>query len=116
MRFKELKRLMTMTRESFFPVVDDEFKLTGILSVPNLRPILFEDTLADLLVVGELADKPVSVGLHESLYEALIKFIRTGYGQIPVIDADEQGRLVGVLSLQELVRAYHLAILRLTGG
>jgi CIC family chloride channel protein len=116
MRFKDLKRLMTMTRESFFPVVDDDFKLTGILSFPNLRPILFEDTLADLLVVGELADKPVSVGLHESLYEALIKFIRTGYGQIPVIDADEQGRLVGVLSLQELVRAYHLAILRLTGG
>jgi CIC family chloride channel protein len=116
MRFKELKRLMTMTRESFFPVVDDEFKLTGILSVPNLRPILFEDTLADLLVVGELADKPVSVGLHESLYEALIKFIRTGYGQIPIVDADEQGRLVGVLSLQELVQAYHLAILRLTGG
>jgi CIC family chloride channel protein len=116
MRFKELKRLMTMTRESFFPVVDDEFKLTGILSVPNLRPILFEDTLADLLVVGELADKPVSVGLHESLYEALIKFIRTGYGQIPVVDDDEQGRLVGMLSLQELVQAYHLAILRLTGG
>jgi len=26
------------------------------------------------------------------------------------------GLLVGVLSLQELVKAYHLAILRLTGG
>jgi len=116
MRFKELKRLMTMTRESFFPVVDDDFKLTGILSFPDLRPILFEDTLSDLLVVGELADKPVSVAVHESLYDALIKFIRTGYGQIPVVDDDEQGRLVGVLSLQELVKAYHLAILRLTGG
>jgi len=115
MRFKELKRLMTMTRESFFPVVDDDFKLTGILSFPDLRPILFEDTLSDLLVVGELADKPASVALHESLYAALIKFIRTGYGQIPVVDDDEQGRLVGVLSLQELVTAYHLALLRLTG-
>jgi len=116
MRFKELKRLMTMTRESFFPVVDDDFKLTGILSFPDLRPILFEDTLSDLVVVGELADNPVSVGLHESLYEALIKFIRTGYGQIPVVDDDDQRRLVGMLSLQELVNAYHLAILRLTGG
>jgi CIC family chloride channel protein len=116
MRFKELKRLMTMTRESCFPVVDDDFKLTGILSFPDLRPILFEDTLSDLVVVGELADNPVSVGLHESLYEALIKFIRTGYGQIPVVDDDDQRRLVGMLSLQELVNAYHLAILRLTGG
>jgi CIC family chloride channel protein len=116
MRLKELKRVMIMTRESFFPVVDDDFKLTGILSLPDLRPILFEDTLSDLLVVGELAEKPVSVALHESLYEALIKFIRTGYGQIPVVDAGDQGRLVGLLSLQELVKAYHLAILRLTAG
>jgi CIC family chloride channel protein len=116
MRFKELRRLMTMTRESFFPVVDDDFKLQGIVSFPDLRPILFEDTLSDLLVVGELADKPVSVGLHESLYDALIKFIRSGYGQIPIVDDGEPGRLVGVLSLQELVRAYHLAMLRLTGA
>jgi CIC family chloride channel protein len=116
MRFKELKRLMTMTRESFFPVVDNDLKLTGILSFPALRPILFEDTLSDLLVVGELADKPVSVALHESLYEALVKFIRSGYGQIPIVDDGMPGRLVAVLSLQELAKAYHLAILRLTGG
>jgi CIC family chloride channel protein len=52
----------------------------------------------------------------DSLYEAVIKFIRSGYGQIPVVDDEDQGRLVGVLSLQELVQAYHLAILRLSGG
>jgi len=115
MRFKELKRFMTTTRESFFPVVDDDFRLRGILSFPDLRPILFEDSLSDLLVVGELAEEPVAVGLNESLYEALTKFIRTGYGQIPIVDDGQPGHVVGMLSLQELVQAYHRAILRLGG-
>ena len=115
MRFKELKRLMTMTRESFFPVVDDDFRLRGILSFRDLRPILFEDSLSDLLVVGELAKEPVALWLNESLYEALTKFIRTGYGQIPIVDDGQPGHVVGMLSLQELVHAYHRAILRLSG-
>jgi CBS domain containing-hemolysin-like protein len=45
----------------------------------------------------------------------LVKFIRTGYGRIPVIDDEQPARVIGTLSLQELVNAYHLAILRLTG-
>jgi CIC family chloride channel protein len=114
MRFKDLKRLMTMTRESFFPVVDDDFRLRGILSFPDLRPILFEDSLSDLLVVGELAEPPVALTPNENLYEALVKFIRTGYGRIPVVDDKQPGWVIGMLSLQELVNAYHRAILRLT--
>lgn len=113
MRLAELKRLMPLTRESFFPVVDEKFKLVGILSFPGLRAILFEDALADLLVVGELAEEPVSIGLNDTLYEALIKFIGTGYGQIPIVGDAEAGSLTGVLSLEELVRAYHQEMMRL---
>ncbi len=117
MRFKEMKRLMTRTRESFFPVVDEETRLVGILSFPNLRAILFEDSLSELIVVGDLAEKPVSVGLNETLYEALIKFIRSGYGQIPILAEDDRsGRLAGVLSLEELMEAYHQEMIRVKQG
>ncbi|UCG11458.1 MAG: chloride channel protein [Deltaproteobacteria bacterium] len=116
MRLKEMKRLMTRTRESFFPVVDEEIRLKGILSFPDLRAILFEDSLSDLIVVGDLAEKPVAVGLNETLYEALIKFIRSGYGQIPILEDDQPGHLVGVLSLEELMEAYHQEMIRLQQG
>ncbi len=111
MTFKELKRLMVHTRESFFPVVDEKFRLKGILSLPDLRSILFEDSLAELLVVGELASAPVSIHLEDSLYEALIKFLRSGYGQIPIEDP-ELG-VVGMLRLEELMEAYHREIQKL---
>ncbi len=111
MTFADLKRLMVHTRESFFPVVDESFRLKGILSLPDLRSILFEESLAELLVVGELASPPVSVNVEDSLYEALIKFLRSGYGQIPI--EDPQVGVVGMLRLEELMEAYHKEIQRL---
>lgn len=116
MRLKEMKQLMMRTRESFFPVVDEEIRLVGILSFPDLRAILFEDALSDLIVVGDLAEKPMAIGLNETLYEALIKFISSGYGQIPIISEDQPGGLVGVLSLEELMEAYHQEMVRLEIG
>jgi CIC family chloride channel protein len=116
MRLKEMKKLMMRTRESFFPVVDEEIRLVGILSFPELRAILFEEALSELIVVGDLVEKPVAIGLNETLYEALIKFISSGYGQIPILKEDRPGRLTGVLSLEELMEAYHQEMLRLEQG
>ncbi|MEE9121131.1 MAG: chloride channel protein [Syntrophobacteria bacterium] len=116
MRLREMRRLMERTRESFFPVVDEEIRLVGILSFPDLRAILFEDALSDLIVVGDLAEKPVAIGLNETLYEALIKFIRSGYGRIPILSEEFPGRLAGLLSLEELMRAYHEEMVRLEKG
>ncbi|MEJ2364124.1 MAG: chloride channel protein [Deltaproteobacteria bacterium] len=116
MRLKEMKNLMIRTRESFFPVVDEEIRLVGILSFPDLRAILFEEALSELIVVGDLVEKPVAIGLNETLYEALIKFISSGYGQIPIIRDEHPGRLTGMLSLAELMEAYHQEMLRLEQG
>jgi CIC family chloride channel protein len=116
MRLKEMKNLMMRTRESFFPVVDEEIRLVGILSFPDLRAILFEEALSELIVVGDLVEKPVAIGLNETLYEALIKFIGSGYGQIPIISDDRPGRLTGMLSLAELMEAYHQEMVRLEQG
>ena len=60
----------------------------------------------------DLVEKPVSIGLNETLYEALIKFISSGYGQIPILSDDRPGRLEGVLSLEELMEAYHQEMVR----
>jgi len=111
MTFATLKRFLTRTGESFFPVVDDHFRLRGILSLSHLHAILFEDHLSDLLVVGELASPAVSVRLDENLYDALVKFLQSGYGRVPIVD--NEGGLKGLLRLSELMAAYHHEILRL---
>jgi CIC family chloride channel protein len=116
MRLREVRRLMKRTKESYFPVVDEEIRLVGILAFPHLRTILFEDALSDLIVVADVAEKSVAIGLNETLDEVLIKFISSGYGQIPILSEDRSGRLVGLMSLEELMRAYHQEMVRLEKG
>lgn len=111
MTFEQLKRLLIRTRESFFPVVDDDAHLCGVLAVRNLREVIFEEHVWDLLVVGELASRPVSVDLEDNLYDALLLFLQTGYGQIPIVD--KAMGLVGALRLQDLMEAYHQEINKL---
>jgi CIC family chloride channel protein len=108
MRFSQLKRFMTKTRESFFPVVDDSFRLQGILSLPHLREVIFEESLMDLLVVGELALPAVSVSPEDNLYDALVVFLQSCYGQIPI--EDKELGVIGVLKLEDLMETYHCEI------
>lgn len=108
MTFGQFKKVFKLTRESFFPIVDEDFHLRGILVARELREILFEEDVMDLLVLGELASPPVLVELEESLYDALVLFLNTGYGQIPVVDSE--AGLTGLLRLEDLMGAYHREI------
>jgi CIC family chloride channel protein len=101
MTFAQVRRLITTTRESFFPVVDDGFHLTGILSLKEIRSVIFEEAVLDLLILRDLALPPVSVSPDETLSDALLKFLQTGYGQIPIEDG--QNGVIGMLGLEDLL-------------
>ncbi len=111
MTFVQLRRLITHTRESYFPVVDDRFRLIGILPLPEIRPVIFEESILDLLILRDLVSPPVSVAPDDSLSEALLKFLETGYGRIPIED-NEKG-VIGMLGLEDLLARYHLELQKL---
>jgi chloride channel protein, CIC family len=54
---------------------------------------------------------PVSVQMDDNLYDVLIKFLESGYGQMPIEDG--ASGVIGTLRLEELMEAYHLEIQRL---
>lgn len=112
MKFKDLKNVISRTRETYFPVVDDSGALTGILNMHDVRFILFEDSLSDLVVVGELADKPVYVSPEDDLFQALTKFIDSGYGQIPVVDTENGQAILGLLAHEDVIAAYREEVLK----
>ena len=111
MTFGQLRRLITNTRESYFPVVDDRFRLIGILPLPDIRPVIFEESISDLLILRDLVSPPVSVAPDDSLSDALLKFLETGYGRIPVED-NETG-VIGMLGLEDLLARYQLELQKL---
>lgn len=108
MSFAQLKKLMTWNRDSIFPVVDENCRLTGILSCGALREVLFDPGVEKLLVVGELALPPVSVAPEDTLSDALARLMQSGYSEIPVEDGGRQ--VLGMLRLEDVMQAYHRGV------
>lgn len=113
MAFGQLRRLIAVSKDSVFPVVDDDFNLTGILSLHNIRTVIFEEAVLDLLILRDLVLPPVSVAPDDSLSEALLKFLETGYGQIPI--EDKHTGVTGMLGLEDLLARYHQEVQKLHG-
>lgn len=72
---------------------------------------MFEESVQDLLILRDLVLPPVSVAPDDSLSEALLKFLETGYGRIPIED-NETG-VIGMLDLQDLLARYQLELQKL---
>jgi CIC family chloride channel protein len=108
---REIIPLIIDRSDSYFPVSDVDGKLVGILSLKNIRKVIFEDTVKDLLVAGDLMTDFEAVRLEENLYTALSKFIEGNYGQIPVISEKEPDRVLGMLSHEDLINAYNRTIM-----
>ena len=103
---KALTNIITGTNEFFFPVRNVAGKLSGILSINDVRNILYEDSLFDLVVVGDLARKSVTLQEDDNLYTALVKFVDSDLGQIPVVQEERPDEILGLINRADVFRAY----------
>ena len=108
MPFDMLIKLVTGSQDSYFPVVDAQGKLIGILSVNDLRAILFEQSLAKVVVARDVATpNVVTVSWDESLQDALDKMIQLNVDELPVTRADAPGKIAGMISKRDIISHYH---------
>jgi CIC family chloride channel protein len=111
--FQELREAISESGQSVFPVLDAYERVSGLLSLKNVRTVLFEDALSELVVVGELATGPVSLALDQNLYDALLTFLDSGHSQLPVVDYENgRQRVLGLLNHEHVIAAYHREVSR----
>jgi CIC family chloride channel protein len=100
--------LAARSRNTYFPVVDSEEKLVGIFSLRDLRSVLTGDGGGPLVIAADLATQPVlTVTPTDDLHTALRCFTQKNIDDLPVVDAEDAGRIVGMLSRKDLITAYH---------
>ena len=107
---KALTDIIANTNEFYFPVRDQSEAISGILTIQAVRNVLFEPELFDLLVVRDLAGPPATLAKDDDLYTALLKFVETGYGQIPVISSKDKTVIEGSLDRETVFKAYAATI------
>jgi CIC family chloride channel protein len=110
-----LEAAVELIQNSHFPhfvVLDKSQRLTGVLSLRDLRTALihYED-LKHLVVTGEvMTSRVITLFEHDHLEKALQLFEKHHISMLPVIDPDF--RVLGILCQDDLLKAYDESVLK----
>ncbi|WP_319542529.1 chloride channel protein [uncultured Pseudodesulfovibrio sp.] len=113
---KALTDIIANSNQLYFPVRRaDDGEYCGMISIHNVRNWMFEEDLHDLVVVRDLMSRPVYVRPDYDLYQALLRFVNTDYGQIPVVAKDNTSDIIGLINRDDVFQAYAEAIAEIKG-
>jgi len=112
MPLKTLLKFTLGSKYSSFPVVDDQGLLTGIVTFEDLKDIVYEEGLGDLVVAKDIATlNVITVSPNESLEVALKKIGFRNIEHLPVVDPDHPRKIVGILSHRDIIASYNKALM-----
>lgn len=110
-----LRQVLRMAAESdalFYPVVDSESHLLGMVSFLNVKNLYVMEGLEDLVLACDLMEKIHSVTTPEArLVDALEMMREEGVDVLPVVNEGKEPRLVGVIEQGKIRRALQREIL-----
>ncbi len=110
-----LLEIFRMAKSSFyFPVVDDSGRMTGIISMQDVKNILHraEEERVCYLVGGICSRDVIMLTPDDSLYTAMQLFDVKGIEEIPVVEDLENKWVVGMLKRRDVIAAYNHEVLK----
>ncbi|SFH88163.1 chloride channel protein [Planctomicrobium piriforme] len=111
-KLKEIVQKVAATEQHFFPVTDANGKIIGIFSEDDVRPYLYDQTLWTLANARDIMNpRVISVTPHDDLNTAMRCFTTIAMDEIPVVDAEDRGKLLGTLRHQEAISAYNRRVM-----
>lgn len=103
-------RVFARTTQHYFPVVDADGTMVGILSANDVRQMLDEHGASEIVIASDLATTDVvTVSPTHDLESALQKFVALDVEALPVVDPSAPGRVAAMLSRREVIHAYDRA-------
>ena len=88
-----------------YPIIGGDAAVIGVVTRKDMRRFIAEDAQS-VVRLGELARRGPAVAYpDESLRAVVYKMAETGFTRMPVVDSPSGGKLVGLVSLEDLLRA-----------
>ncbi len=101
---RDLVKIVEKSHRNIFPVIDEEGMFKGIITLDDIRDIMFKSEYYDIAQVNNLMFKPLAtVTPNENLESVMDKFTKTGYWNLPIV---ENGKYIGFISKSKLFNAY----------
>jgi CIC family chloride channel protein len=107
----EVMNLILETGHEYFPVVDDGLNVVGIVGVKDLRSLRKGRILAENVRVKDLISGDYAVSYpEETIMRALEKMITYDQKLIPVVESPGRRRLIGVITREDIYKAYFIGL------
>lgn len=108
MSFGQFREIFSSSQQHYFPVVNPEKKLSGIFSINDIRGILFDPGIEDLVLMKDVASPYIIFTTpSEDLNEVLKKFTIRNLHRLPVVEDDDHTSLIGMLDRREVIQFYN---------
>ncbi|CAN2040166.1 chloride channel protein, CIC family [Candidatus Magnetomoraceae bacterium gMMP-15] len=108
MLFRDFKKFFSETKQHYFPVTNRYDRLSGIFSSTDVRSVLFDINIDDLVVMKDIAQTEIIVITPEDdLNSVLKKLTIKNIDSIPVVKDDDHGILIGMLNRREIIAFYN---------
>jgi CIC family chloride channel protein len=108
---KELLGLIARTGQEWFPILDGSEELVGVVTYRDIVKAVDEKRL-DQPVLDYASRDVLCAFADENLRDVLIRFNQGDLGHLPVVDPSSPKRVIGIISRQQVIRAYNRALAR----
>jgi Kef-type K+ transport system membrane component KefB len=106
-------KLFSGTESLYYPVVDEQTRLVGVVTIAGIRNMFANQDVAGWLLACDVAEPPGEKTTPESpLADVLEEMRRYHVEDLPVVAAEDEERLLGVLHYAKTLRAISAEVLR----
>jgi CIC family chloride channel protein len=100
----DLVKAISKSNRNLFPVINDELDLVGVISLNDVRDIIFNTELYDKVRITEImVTPPAIITRDEKMEKVLDIFEQTGAWNLPVT---ENNKYVGFISRSKIFSSY----------
>jgi Kef-type K+ transport system membrane component KefB/CBS domain-containing protein len=105
--FDQLLKVIEHSRYNLFPIVNERGELTGMISFQDIRDILYDGLMQDLVIAKDIAT-PARAFIHskDTINDALDMFEKEKIDLLPVIDDQETKHLLGILTQRDVLAVF----------
>ncbi len=104
----EVLHLIERSTYSHFPVVDEEGSYAGVIHFSDVRDVIYDPTMRELVTAIDLADPDSGVvPMDMPLAELLDAFTRENVAVLVVVDRPDSKQIVGLVEQRDLLRVLH---------
>jgi len=112
--FSQVVNKVISGKEFDFPVLTEDGRILGIISLNDIKDYLFEkDSLQNLLIAGDIANTNFdTITPDDNCGIAMEKLRYSRYEGLPVVEKSGSDKIIGFIRRKEILDAYHKAIER----